>query len=95
MPINLLDQLDELEKLSKNISDLIFKNEFAEIYELDQKRQKIIKSINVYNSKLFKNRLISISRRNIKDSKILEKKFYEFKRNNNKTLKIFSAYSKN
>ena len=45
MRSNYKDDLLQLEVLSKNISDLIFINDFEKIIELDIERKKIIKKI--------------------------------------------------
>ena len=95
MSINLEEQLKELEELSEQISDLIYKNKFFEILSLDKKRQKIIIDISNFNAKSFANRLKTLSNKNDRDTKILEDKVQKFKINNKKTLGIMEAYSKN
>ena len=95
MSINLEEQLKELEALSEQISDLIHENKFFEIISLDNRRQKIITDITNFNTKVFVNRLKSISNKNDRDTKILEDKVQKFKQNNKKTLGIMAAYSKN
>ena len=52
------DDLLQLEALSKNISDLIFINDFEKIIELDIERKKIIK-------KIIKNEDASISKNKV------------------------------
>jgi hypothetical protein len=44
---NIKDDLSELENISKNISDLIYNNQFEQIPLLELKRQSIIKNIQI------------------------------------------------
>ena len=45
--INIENDLSELENISKNISDLIYNNQFDQIPLLELKRQSIIKNIQI------------------------------------------------
>ena len=45
--INIENDLSELENISKNISDLIYNNQFEKIPFLELKRQSIIKNIQI------------------------------------------------
>ena len=42
---NYKNKLDDLQKISEEISDLIYKNKYNKIHLLDQKRKNIIKSL--------------------------------------------------
>jgi len=92
---NLKSELDLLESLSKKISDLIYKNEFAQISNLDTQRRKLIKKI--MDSEISKNnikkRIKSLVEKNVELVKTTEKKLHVLSKNHNKYNDRLKAYS--
>jgi hypothetical protein len=83
-----------LEELSKQMSDLIYYNDFKKIIELDTHRQTIIKNINKNNTTdtLLKDKLTNLINNNDSMIAISESKLKNLSKEHNKFNKIFSAY---
>ena len=81
-----------LEELSKQISDLIYYNDFKKIIELDTHRQTIIKNINKNNTTdtLLKDKLTNLINNNDSMIAISESKLKNLSKEHNKFNKIFS-----
>ena len=93
MIITYLDDLKELESLSVKISDLVQKNNFEKIIELDLERKKIIHKISVSNHSSFKhkiNEFIDINEQLIQN---IEVKMKDLSSNHNKFTKRIKLYS--
>ena len=87
--------LEMLENLSKQISDLIHDNEFANISYLDSQRRLLIEKIK--NSEIkrvnIKNRIGKLVENNLENIKATEKKLQNLSKNHNKFNKRLKAYS--
>ena len=87
--------LEMLENLSKKISDLIHKNEFANISYLDAQRRLLIEKIK--DSEIKKNdikkRIRKLVESNLANIRITEKKLIDLPKNHNKFSKRLKAYS--
>ena len=88
------DDLLQLEVLSKNISDLIFINDFEKIIELDIERKKIIKKIikNEYAS-ISKNKVIKMINDNTQLIEKVDEKMTALSSNHNKFYRRLQFYS--
>ena len=87
------DDLNKLELLSVEISDLVNKNNFGKILELDLERQKIINKISNTVSLSSKSKITELV--NINDTSInrIEDKMKNLSVNNNKLNKRINFYS--
>ena len=88
------DDLLQLEVLSKNISDLIFINNFEKIIELDIERKKIIKKIiKNEDASISKNKVIKIINNNTQLIEKVDEKMTALSSNHNKFSKRLQFYS--
>ncbi len=89
--------LDLLENLSKKISDLLYKNEFSKISDIDIQRKALIKKIK--ESQLKKNnikvRISKLLENNNSMVRSTEKKLYKLSKDHNDFNKRLKAYSFN
>ena len=87
------NDLNQLEFLSKQISDLISKNNFEKILELDTERRKIINKIKDLDSSFYKNKIGEIVKINNLSIKSTELKMRDLISNHSKFSKRFKFYS--
>ena len=87
------DDLNKLELLSVEISDLVNKNNFEKILELDLERQKIIKKISNTVPLSSKNKITEIVNINNASINTIEDKMKNLSVNNNKLNKRINFYS--
>ena len=85
--------LDELEFLSKKISDLIYEQNFIDISVLNLKRIEIIKKIQNSNISNIKEKIIKIHEDNEKYIAEIESKKKELEINHSKFVNRFKAYN--
>jgi len=85
--------LNKLEMLSKEISDLIYSGDFANIENLNFKRLQIIKIFENTSNNYIKNKLLNISEINKKHIQEIEDKKKTMKLNHSKFINRFKAYS--
>ena len=84
--------LDRLQLLSEQISDLIYKNDFSKIENLDRQRQIIISSFKHKLSDKAKFSIITILEQNKDLISIIENEKLKLSGNYKKILNIFNAY---
>jgi len=87
------DDLNKLELLSVEISDLVNKNNFDKILELDLERQKIINKISNTVLLSSKNKITEIVNINNISINTIEDKMKNLSVNNNKLNKRINFYS--
>ena len=87
------DDLNKLELLSVEISDLVNKNNFGKILELDLERQKIINKISNTVPLSSKNKITEIVNINNISINTIEDKMKNLNVNNNKLNKRINFYS--
>ena len=89
--------LDLLENLSKKISDLLYKNEYSAISEIDCQRKTLIKKIkeNEAHKSKIKQRIKKIVENNASLIEDTEKKLHKLSKNHNLFNKRLKAYSFN
>ena len=87
------DDLNKLELLSVEISDLVNKNNFGKILELDLERQKIINKISNTVPHSSKNKITEIVNINNTSINTIEDKMKNLSVNNNKLNKRINFYS--
>ena len=88
------DDLLQLEMLSKNISDLIYSNDYEKIIKLDIERKKIIKKIiKNEDSSISKNKVINMINNNTQLIEKVEDKMNALSSNHNKFSKRLQFYS--
>ena len=94
---NLTSDLNLLEDLSKQISDLIYNNQFADIPKIDAQRKLLIKKIKYSKSQNndIKKRIENLVEKNIENVKKTELSLKTLSRNHNKFNKRLKAYSLN
>ena len=85
--------LNKLEMLSKEISDLIYSGDFANIENLNFKRLQIIKIFENTSNNYIKNKLLNISEINKKHIQEIEDKKKTMTLNHSKFINRFKAYS--
>ena len=84
--------LDQLQLLSEQISDLIYKKDFSKIENLDRQRQIIISSFKHNLSDKSKESLIKILEQNKNLIDIIETEKFDLSRNYKKIINVFNAY---
>ena len=89
------DDLNKLELLSVEISDLVNTNNFEKILELDLERQKIINKISNTVQLSSKNKITEIDNINNTSINRIEDKMKNLSVNNNKLNKRINFYSLN
>ena len=87
------NELNQLELLSKQISDLISNNNFKKILELDLERRNIINKIKDLDSSFYKNKIGEIINNNNLSIKSTELKMRHLVSNHSKFSKRFKFYS--
>ena len=98
MTNSIIEDLNILQDISNEISDLINKNNYEQILELDLQRRKIIQNITnskkyELNDRFMKDNLYLINGQNTKLVKVVEDKMTELKSNHRKFSKRLTAYS--
>ena len=86
-------KLNEIENLSKQISDLINLGDYSRIEYLDSTRLELIKNFTDKNNKYFQNLVKKISLKNTENISQLESKLISLKDEKSKFIKRFKAYN--
>jgi len=91
------NDLDLLENLSKQISDLLYNNKFSKVSEIDSQRVALIKKIkeNETHKNIVKQRIVNLVENNTALIEKTEKKLQNLSKNHNKFNKRLKAYSFN
>ena len=86
-------ELNEIENLSKQISDLINLGDYSLIEDLDRTRLELIKNFTDKNNKSFQNLVKKISLKNTENISQIESKLISLKDEKSKFIKRFKAYN--
>jgi hypothetical protein len=86
-------QLNEIENLSKQISDLINLGNYSQIEELDRTRLELIKNFKDKNNKNFQGLVKKLSLKNTENISQIESKLISLKDEKSKFIKRFKAYN--
>ena len=86
-------KLNEIENLSKQISDLINLGDYSLIEDLDRTRLELIKNFKDKNNKSFQNLVKKISLKNTENISQIESKLISLKDEKSKFIKRFKAYN--
>jgi hypothetical protein len=86
-------ELNEIEKLSKQISDLINLGNYSQIEELDRTRLELIKNFKDKNNKNFQSLVKKLSLKNTENISQIESKLISLKDEKSKFIKRFKAYN--
>jgi hypothetical protein len=86
-------ELNEIENLSKQISNLINLVDYSLIEELDRTRLELIKNFTDKNNKSFQNLVKKISLKNTENISQIESKLILLKDEKSKFIKRFKAYN--
>jgi hypothetical protein len=86
-------QLNEIENLSKQISDLINLGNYSQIEELDRTRLELIKNFKDKNNKNFQSLVKKLSLKNTENISQIESKLISLKDEKSKFIKRFKAYN--
>ena len=86
-------ELNEIENLSKQISDLINLGNYSQIEELDRTRLELIKNFKDKNNKNFQSLVKKLSLKNTENISQLESKLISLKDEKSKFIKRFKAYN--
>tara|TARA_Y100000022_G_scaffold124016_1_gene107382 strand:- start:906 stop:1199 length:294 start_codon:yes stop_codon:yes gene_type:complete len=84
--------LDRLQLISEQISDLIYKEDFSRVEDLDRQRQIMLSSFKHKLSDKSKSSLMSILEQNKKLIDVIENEKLKLNKNYKKILNIFNAY---
>lgn len=87
------NELNQIENLSKQISDLINLGYYSRIEDLDRIRLELIKNFTDKNNKNFQNLVKKISLKNTENISQLETKLISLKDEKSKFIKRFKAYN--
>lgn len=87
------NELNQIENLSKQISDLINLGDYSRIEELDRIRLELIKNFTDKNNKYFQNLVKKISLKNTENITQIESKLISLKDEKSKFIKRFKAYN--
>lgn len=87
------NELNQIENLSKQISDLINLGNYSRIEDLDRIRLELIKNFTDKNNKYFQNLVKKISLKNTENISQLESKLISLKDEKSKFIKRFKAYN--
>lgn len=87
------NELNQIENLSKQISDLINLGDYSRIEDLDRIRLELIKNFTDKNNKYFQNLVKKISLKNTENISQLESKLISLKDEKSKFIKRFKAYN--
>ena len=84
--------LNRLQLISEQISDLIYKEDFSRVEDLDRQRQIMLSSFKHKLSDKSKSSLMSILEQNKKLIDVIENEKLKLNKNYKKILNIFNAY---
>ena len=87
------NELNQIENLSKQISDLINLGDYSRIEDLDRIRLELIKNFTDKNNKNFQNLVKKISLKNTENIRQIESKLISLKDEKSKFIKRFKAYN--
>ena len=87
------NELNQIENLSKQISDFINLGDYSRIEDLDRIRLELIKNFTDKNNKNFQNLVKKISLKNTENISQLESKLISLKDEKSKFIKRFKAYN--
>jgi hypothetical protein len=85
--------LEEIENLSKKISDLINIGKYDDITVIDKKRLELIKNFNDHNNKQFQRIITQIDHDNLKSIERIEKDYKNLKAERSSFSKRLKAYN--
>jgi len=85
--------LEEIENLSKKISDLINIGKYDNITIIDKKRLELIKNFNDHNNKQFQKIITQIDNDNLKSIERIEKDYKNLKAERSSFSKRLKAYN--
>ena len=85
--------LEEIENLSKKISDLINIGKYEDITVIDKKRLELIKNFNDHNNKQFQRIITQIDHDNLKSIERIEKDYKNLKVERSSFSKRLKAYN--
>ena len=85
--------LEEIENLSKKISDLINIGKYEDITVIDKKRLELIKNFNDHNNKQFQKIITQIDNDNLKSIERIEKDYKNLKAERSSFSKRLKAYN--
>ena len=85
--------LEEIENLSKKISDLINIGKYEDITVIDKKRLELIKNFNDHNNKQFQRIITRIYSDNLKNIEKIEKDYKNLKAERSSFSKRLKAYN--
>jgi hypothetical protein len=86
-------ELNEIENLSKQISDLINLGNYSLIEDLDRTRLELIKNFKDKNNKNFQGLVKKLSLKNTENISQIESKLISLKDEKSKFIKRFKAYN--
>ena len=86
-------ELNEIENLSKQISDLINLGHYSQIENLDRTRLELIKNFKDKNNKNFQSFVKKLSLKNTENISQIESKLISLKDEKSKFIKRFKAYN--
>jgi len=86
-------ELNEIENLSKQISDLINSGNYSQIEDLDRTRLELIKNFKDKNNKNFQGLVKKLSLKNTENIIQIESKLISLKDEKSKFIKRFKAYN--
>ena len=87
------NELNQIENLSKQISDLINLGDYSLIEDLDRTRLELIKNFTDKNNKNFQNLVKKISLKNTENISQIDSKLISLKDEKSKFIKRFKAYN--
>ena len=85
--------LEQIENLSKKISDLINLGKYENITVIDKKRLELIKNFNDYNNKQFQKMITRIDSDNLKNIEKIEQDYKSLKAERSSFSKRLKAYN--
>ena len=85
--------LEEIENLSKKISDLINIGKYEDITVIDKKRLELIKNFNDHNNKQFQRIITQTDHDNLKNIERIEKDYKNLKAERSSFSKRLKAYN--
>ena len=91
--LNDYNDLNQIENLSKKISDLINLGNYSQIEDLDRTRLELIKNFKDKNNKNFQILVKKLSLKNTENISQIESKLISLKDEKSKFIKRFKAYN--
>ena len=85
--------LEQIENLSKKISDLVNTGKFDDITVIDKKRLELIKNFNNHNNKQFQKMITRTDSDNLKNIEKIEKEYKSLKAERSSFSKRLKAYN--